>query len=424
MIMVAKKEILINRMFTGGYISTGRNLAHETINLFKDDNGRNFIYVQAYGAVGKSHCKKDRKGNIITDTIETILLVKPSGKNTWEVVAKAEGLHPMTFFKTSWKKERAEINNYQRNYIDKESITYDNIPLYELFESNENDENAIYYTYEADRVVKAKNPIYITTSNYCENDDAISLDNVKNFAKSSLKMYIEKGQSKNLDKIISNENNWGEETKRFIEFKNKINIKEKTNFLKIIDKEDDELIFSNLFKYVFDENPNVTSKFFEKFCNIKLNQNKIEIKREYEDIDILVYDDNNVIVIENKIKSGINGLKNGKTQLDKYYEIITSQKDKNNEDNQHYGKTNFFLVFLPNHNNLNIKKYSSKYKLIKYSDIYDFFKEYHYEYNNDIYFSHFFSALEKHIKATDNSLEEDMYRMFAKHVEMAKIKLK
>lgn len=93
---------------------------------------------------------------------------------------------------------------------------------------------------------------------------------------------------------------WGDETPYFKNIN--INTEKNINFLKIIDREDDELIFSNLFKYVF-EKTNITKKFFEKY-GINLSENFF-LKREEGDIDILLYDNDNVIVTENIV----NGIK-------------------------------------------------------------------------------------------------------------------
>lgn len=411
-------------MFTGGYIATRNNLAHEIINLFKDDKGKNYIYVQAYGTVSHNHCQKNAHGKLESD-IETILLVKPSGKNVWEIIGKAEGLTPLTAIKSSWKNERKDINKEQCEYITKNGITYGNVPLNELFIENDNDENAIYYTFKAKKVLLPKCPIYITPeSNKCEEDDNVYiLDNIKNFAKSSLKMYVEKGKSNKLEEIINDRNKilWEKETKCFKDCNlNKIN---NTNFLKIIHKEDDELIFSNLFQYVFKSRPNVTQEFFKKFLHANLESNVI-IEREEGDIDLLIYDKNNVIVIENKIKSGINGKKGNSSQLDKYYKYVTSEKDEYNEENKYFDKKHFFGIFIPDYNHLKIPKtkHSEEYVKIKYSQIYDFFKTYHYEYNNDQYFPQFFAALEKHTKKTDSSLQDDTYIMFANAINSWKQK--
>ena len=47
------KEILLNRMYVGRFLEN--NIGHEVINLFKDDNGSNYIYINPYGQLDKKH---------------------------------------------------------------------------------------------------------------------------------------------------------------------------------------------------------------------------------------------------------------------------------------------------------------------------------------------------------------------------------
>ena len=76
-----EKEILLNIMYNGDYLmSENKNIGHEIINLFQDDNGNNYIYVLPYGCMAKEH----------NDKIETILLVKRHNASLLEILAKAE----------------------------------------------------------------------------------------------------------------------------------------------------------------------------------------------------------------------------------------------------------------------------------------------------------------------------------------------
>lgn len=47
------KEILINQMYAGGFLEVGNNIGHEAINLFKADDGKNYVYVTPSGKVPK-----------------------------------------------------------------------------------------------------------------------------------------------------------------------------------------------------------------------------------------------------------------------------------------------------------------------------------------------------------------------------------
>ena len=55
------------------------------------------------------------------------------------------------------------------------------------------------------------------------------------------------------------------------------------------------------------------------------------VEREtMERIDLWIQSDKDIIVIENKIKSGINGVKEDYSQLRKYREFAEANKDKKN----------------------------------------------------------------------------------------------
>ena len=77
---VEPKGIVLNRMYTGSYLST--NLGHEVINMFQADNGKHYLYLNAKGNFAVEH-----KGQI-----SEMLLVRYDGENKVEVLAWANGL--------------------------------------------------------------------------------------------------------------------------------------------------------------------------------------------------------------------------------------------------------------------------------------------------------------------------------------------
>ena len=73
-------EILINQLFAGAYLQEGTNIGHEVINLFRDDNDENYLYITPMGNV-KGH------------NVDKVLFVQNiAGRETMEIVMKAEGL--------------------------------------------------------------------------------------------------------------------------------------------------------------------------------------------------------------------------------------------------------------------------------------------------------------------------------------------
>ena len=64
-----KKGIVLNRMYTGSYLST--NLGHEVINMFQADNGKHYLYLNATGDFSADYA----------DKIGSMLLIKYSGQD-------------------------------------------------------------------------------------------------------------------------------------------------------------------------------------------------------------------------------------------------------------------------------------------------------------------------------------------------------
>ena len=432
-----QNEIMLNKMYVGEYISNEfDNIGHEFINLFQADNGKYYIYAMPYGNISNKHDNK----------IKTILLVRNCGKHTLEILAKAEGLTQLTKIKNSWKKERTSIHQEQTQYIKDNHITYGGIELYKILKDNINNERAILYTFEAEKITKPKTQIYITvnakeTKNINRNDKIICLED-SNFSKSSLKWYITEEEHpksyKELEDCINDAKLWEmESVKNFTPQK----INNEFNFISILGKEYDELAFSNMFKYFFSVDKKLFCTFAKEILNIENFDETYKIEREKGHIDLLIQDKNNVIVIENKIKSGINGEKYdiyGKMisdQLRDYYWYVKGAKaSKNNYvfykklTEQYADKNAFFYIFAPDYNHISEKRLEEtvllgcvKYKVINYSQIHDFYERHKKDYANKIpYYNEFLYALEKHSHSVDNNLEKEMYRRLNRVIQNKK----
>ena len=194
------------------------------------------------------------------------------------------------------------------------------------------------------------------------------------------------------------------------------------NFLKIIKQEDNELAFSNMLAYFFNMNREAFSRFAREVLSLEM-QTDFTIEREKRNIDLLITDKNNVIAIENKIKSNINGINDRhniysdqvQSQLKKYYLFVTF-------DDEYRNKTASCFIFSPNYNRIDLSKFScgEKYTIIYYREIYNFFVENRSLYDGVPYFDDFINALYKHTKDYDNDLEEEMQRRFLNTIYNAK----
>lgn len=93
-------------MYAGSYLDEDENIGHEVINLFRDDNGSNYIYINHYGDI-------NAKSN---DSVEAILLVKHVEKGVLEVVAKAEDLQQVYYKKNNFDEEIKDQIEYIKEH--------------------------------------------------------------------------------------------------------------------------------------------------------------------------------------------------------------------------------------------------------------------------------------------------------------------
>lgn len=369
-------EILINQLFAGSYLQEGTNIGHEVINLFRDDNNDNYLFITPSGIV------KDHE-------VDAVLFVQNiKARETMEVVMRAEGLTNTTL-------------------DDIKKIFYAGVSITDIFSKNlyhgEMDATPIdiMATYHADTVKfpkKGKRIIITVDVNYVAEDGnsiMILLDPDKTrIVGQGMRTYLSSESypvmyEKVLD-ILNDESLWEQDndTQRLVSDGSAV--RSGISFLEIIRKENDELIMSNLLAYYFNYNHSMFAKFVDEILGINDFSTSFEIIRESQNnIDLWIRDANHIIVIENKIKSGINGKHDdGTTQLNKYYEYTEKIKEEAGVEEACY------YIFAPNYNDITIDEtVSNIYKIIYYSDIYDFFRRNAAEFINDKYFSDFLGGL-------------------------------
>ena len=412
----ACREIILNKMYVGGYLSEGTNIGHEIINLYKADDGKNYIYLNSQGTIELSHGENSL----------TILLVRKFASKIYKVLAKAEGITILDFADNKLsRKERYEGQVAL-------GLTYGGVSLVDLFNENsfrgslDNEKNA-YTTFIAERVIKPKNQIYITDDESVSGDNTFFIRTNKGFGKQTLREFFNENEKPesfiDLNQIIENEDLWEESnTTQVMSEVVEPQTNPYFNFLKIIRQEDSELAFSNMFAYFFNINKIAFSKFARKVLSIDI-QTDFTIEREKKNIDLLICDKNNAIVIENKIKSSINGIHDRhniysnliQSQLKTYYQFVTT-------DDEYSKKTVSCFIFSPNYNHIDLSKFScgEKYSVVYYREIYHFFLENRDLYDNVPYFEDFINALQKHTMDYDNELEEEMQRRFQNTIYKAK----
>ena len=415
------KTILLNKMYSGNYLETDGNIGHEVINLFKCDNGRNYIYLLSDGVMPANR----------NDTIGAVLLVRWIRNGMYEILAKAEDLDQVAH----QRKDREALHKEQVAYLEKHDVFYGGVRLDGILKDNEyiNERKQIsgkdleiqaYITFETKKLRKPKRTMYIYSHESGEKAETVGryyLGDI-NFAKQSPRMYFDDKKAEARDKLyelINDESLWEpENTTKIIEPEKQLKA---TNggFLEIIRKEYDELVFSNLLKHYFTINKLLFVKFCKEVLGVDVSEN-CTIAREHKNIDIFVCDADNAIIIENKIKSGINSIRHDvlgdeiQSQLNDYYKYV------NEEHNEKQIKG---FVFVPNYNRISLDGYSSAehYTIIEYGRIYKFFSAHKDEFK-DKYFDDFLWGLEKHSKEVDDHLFVEMRQRFAASIMRIKEK--
>lgn len=172
-----------------------------------------------------------------------------------------------------------------------------------------------------------------------------------------------------------------------------------------------------MFAYFFDQNRSVFIDFTKNVLKIPSFSSNFRIVRESNDnVDLWIEDDNSIIIIENKIKSKINGERHEiysekvQSQLNKYYCYAKEQ---------YPNKIVYCYIFTPNYNPINLQKYKAGeyYKIINYSDIYKFYMKYAGKMLHTSYFSEFLDAIHIHASTLDNSNYEIMKNRFIQKIK-------
>ena len=396
-------------MFTGGYL--GDNIGHEIINLFKADDGNNYIYLCKDGIYTRK------------DLPKYVIQVRHHCTRTLEVISIAEIESKIT---------KQEIDN----------IKYGGVSIVDIFKENEEQGTDTYITFKATNVIKPTpdQPVYIA---YEGNRVKVNISTP--FIKPTIilneKVVVNGKEKYNFDVcealrnyIYYNENQDSDcfKLNSLIKnaFSNNIDWQPVSEQLGLTVKDSSkiyttpgdiygisnlELPYSNAFKFFIEKYPQLLSGIFGEVCSYfdtHPNYQITKIEREWKNIDILIEVDNElVIVIENKIFSDLNGKEVGKetSQLDKYENIINNEYKRDKY-------TKIFTLLLPDHNNINIDNYTNWHKLF-YSSVSSYLDEF-VKTNNDEQLKDFAEMVARH------SVKDYNYGVMKHRFERALIKAK
>lgn len=384
------KIIALNKMYSGDYLKEG-NLGHEIINLYKSDNGNNYIYLLSSGKIDKKHSGR----------IECVLLVRGVGGHRIEIIGKAIGL------------EEVYGKVDQKQYILENDIRYAGVLLSDIFRDNKSYQE-ICITFKADRVVRPAKPIYAQYSAGVDEENPVLIE--VNQARQSPRQFISEEHThdyKVLSDIINNDELWGEE----VECVNVENNSEELahNIFDICRITHYELAYSNALGYFLESDREFANSFLREVLKIDGDlSDDYKVYRELHHIDLLIVDKSRAIIVENKIKSAVNGVyidpqKTKKdSQLDRYI-------DKASKEGETKGREILPYLLAPNYNDIkDIEKYNRsdiKYKKIFYSDLYQLMIKYP-AYEGNPNFKIFTDAIKRHTLNYDNKLYDDMRERF------------
>lgn len=378
-----EKAIILNHMFSGDYLVD--NIGHEVINLILADDNLPYIYL----------CKDGRFSESEHFVEEMIFVNSTNKKYRYEIIGIAIGL---------------KYNNDNFNF----NPTYGGVNVHEIFKFNK-EQQSICVTFQAEKVLMPSSKYYIeyhvedgdVEDIIRENAEIIFLKQKKENNKYSyspsrqLREYIVEDNNKysdysKLSQLINNaKSNW-----RVLD--NKISDIDIQCVYPLLYSEFYgvnclENAYSNAIKSILDRYPILLTDFCGYLKNKSIITNNIEVHREWtykksnkkSRIDLLIELEHDIIVVENKIMSDVNG-----SQLKDYKNIISQyNKDGVIKKNCH------FILLTPNHNPI----YKKGWTTIYYKDIHDFIEK-----NvspllmSDIYLFEFYHAIKPHSESNYN----------------------
>ena len=386
-------KYVLNKIFTGSFLNY--NIGHEIINYIKMDDNNRYIYVNPWG----ERCVESAK---YTEYVLHIMKTVYNNESYYELVAVS-------------KVSKDDIGYRRNNEEETRDLKFEKISIRKIFEYNNYDIKSHVCTFKAEAFYKPKKRIlFFTGQNEVgikENNEGIIIVNLICNPQHS-RAYSREEDIKVLDEIINNGylklNN---ETEQWNEYDDEL------CYSVICDRTRLEDSTSNQIAYFFNRDKRLLKLFINKILGINSDDN-FTIIREKENIDMFIEGENNVIVIENKIDSGING-----NQLTKYKNYI----------NKNYpNKKAYFYILEPSYSSITEHEKNTHggkdYKILYYDDLYNIFYKTQYTPNGkhseygDFLYKEFINTIE-YIKMTKAAQQEKIaYTRLKQRISELKVK--
>ena len=365
--------ILLNKLFLGGWLDKQGNIGHEIIDFLLTDKGEHYVYNNPLGV-----CPKDIwiDGTKFPRSKEEkylgkymVLTSEKRGKefDILYVIELAEKLHRFSAPKNKTKLRDIQ-KKIQQDIIKNRDIKYNGKYLYDIYKNDD----SLYLTFKGEKIYKADTPITFeeTTHNFQRNKGYIYDDKDPDDYKKLITLIedsIKNGTLKAFKPRNVSPSQIGQSNAN-------------KTFIDLIKQEYNEQIYTNILHSVLEQG-DLFKNFCDKFRNDKTFNSTANFKvfRETKVVDgrmdICAESNSQRVIIENKINSGLNGLRpaDNTTQLSTYYSW--GEKGKQTEP--------LCFVVAPDYRKAEIEKEIKKedpnmaniYKIIPYSEIAGFIED-------------------------------------------------
>jgi len=300
---------ILNKIFDGSWNDEEGNISHEIIDFALTDSGKYYVYNVPYGCCPDwIHINGDERDNKETHETDYLFLTSESHGGKFFInyrIKLLKKMHRFSYYRTPDK--RPDVAKEMERVYDRNNIFYGGKKISEIL-----DTDTPLVTFEASYIEAPTEPIEVCFSeyNYQRNKGYLKEDAHPNDFKRLQKQIEEKSWTKvGLNPINGN-------------FEDRYN---KKTFLDLIFKTESEENYTNMLFSVLSQ-PGMIESFCRKFAPNRKLQNEKEFKvfREHGVVggrmDICAESGDQRIVIENKLFSGLNGIKKDATaQLSTYY---------------------------------------------------------------------------------------------------------
>ncbi len=317
----AGNVILLNKPFLGGWLNNQDNIGHEIIDFLLTDDRDYYVYNNPWGVCPDDIWVEGTTGLSKSDRekylAKYLVLTSEEHGNNFDilyVIELAEKLHRHHTTKSNDKASFIASQNDVKQLIRDKKIKYNGKFLDEIYQND----SSLYLTFRGSKIYKAVNPISVTGLAY-------------NFQRNKGYLYDDKFQEdyNSLKGIIED----SIEKRNLVSFKprsvnsNQIGqLNANKTFINLTKQEVNEQIFTNILHSILEQG-DLLRHFCERFRGSRTfnSTERYEVRRETKVVngrmDVCAESTNQRVIIENKINSGLNGLKpaDNTTQLTTYY---------------------------------------------------------------------------------------------------------